>query len=283
LFEPGKDPNRCWPEFDPYIEPPKVDPRDLWDTLQREVSDEPGPQERCFTKIAQVFKEIGPNWHVDLHTFSTLSIPFIFMDRVLYNTDSELVAAKELWEKTNDLVQCVGLTVLMERPPWLYIKKKLHRSTSGWTLNALRIPSCTIELGAMNVSTPSARDAGIFSLWNLLIWAKMVNGPYKQITQCPVIKFEHPHRYLEYPQATSTGIVDFQLEIGNHFQKGDCLAIIRNIDGSLSSRVIADMDGYLIAWYQGIAKYDKNSLGLVAVNEGNLPPIFDWAQMKKEK
>jgi len=280
LFEPGKDPNRCWPECNPYAEQPKKDPRDLWDTIQRETSDEPGPQERCFEKIANVFKEIRPDFHLDLHTFSTLSMPFIFLDRVLYNGESELASAQVLWNRTIDLVENIGLTILMERPPWLYVKKKLHRSTSGWTLNALRIPSCTIELGAMHVSVPSARDAGITALWNTLVWSKMVDRPYEPITQCPVIKFQQPHRYLVYPIANSTGIVDYIVDVGNPFKKGDLLAIIRNIDGSVLSRVIAEMDGYIIAWNQGIAKYEKNNLGMVAVPDGDIPTVLDWKEVK---
>jgi len=32
-------------------------------------------------KIYAVFEIIKPDYHLDLHTFSTLSIPFIFLDR----------------------------------------------------------------------------------------------------------------------------------------------------------------------------------------------------------
>ena len=119
-----------------------------------------------------------PDYHVDLHTFSTLSMPFIFLDRVMYD-DSIPCASKEtadkLFEKTHGMVRAMGFTVLRERPPRIYIEKKLHRrlapfcvlvwcvvcggvvccsvfvlhaitsvcSTSGATLNKLGIPSCT--------------------------------------------------------------------------------------------------------------------------------------------
>ena len=32
-------------------------------------------------QIYAVFESIKPDYHIDLHTFSTLSIPFIFLDR----------------------------------------------------------------------------------------------------------------------------------------------------------------------------------------------------------
>jgi len=274
LFEPGKDPNRCWPEYRPKIQPVK-DETDLWDTLQRQREDEPGPQQRSYEKIAEIFKNIHPDFHVDLHTFSTLSMPFIFMDRVFSETP-DVNTALSLWNRTNDMVEAMGLTVLRERPAWLYVKSKLHRSTSGYTLNCLRIPSCTVELGAMNVSVPSARDAGIASLNNLLYWSKMLEGQPKQITECQVIKFTEPHRYLVYPQTETTGIVDFQVEVGSSFKKGDLLALVRNMNGTVSSKVVAEMDGYLIAWFNGIAKYEKNSLGMVAVPDGQVPVVLTW-------
>jgi len=229
-------------------------------------------------------KQISVNFHVDLHTFSTLSMPFIFMDRVLYENKAENDAEKshELWKNTNEMVDAIGLTVLRDRPAWLYVKSKLHRSTSGWTLNALRIPSCTIELGAMSVAVPSARDAGIAALNNVLFWGKMLDGEPKEIQACQVIKFDEPHRYLVYPQIETTGIVDFQIEIGSKFQKGDLLVIVRNIDGSVSSKVIAELDGYLIAWFQGIAKYEKNAVGMVAVKDGAIPVVVEWKDLEKK-
>jgi len=277
LFEPGKDPNRCWPEYRPKTEPIKYE-LDMWDSIQQKKEDEPGTQERSFGKIAEIFKKLRPDFHVDLHTFSTLSMPFIFMDRVFSEKpgDVEWNNAELLWNRTYAMVEAMGLTILRERPAWLYVKSKLHRSTSGYTLNCLRIPSCTIELGAMNVSVPSARDAGIAVLYNVLYWSKMLDGKPKHITECQVIKFTEPHRYLVYPQTETTGIVDYQVEVGSSFKKGDLLALVRNMNGTVSSKVVAEMDGYLIAWFQGIAKYEKNSIGMVAVPDGQVPVIVSW-------
>lgn len=74
------------------------------------------------------------------------------------------------------MVNALGLSVLVERPARfalfsspasihvvltylhrLYVKKGLHKSTSGATLNKLRIPSCTIELGPMRAVEPRCR------------------------------------------------------------------------------------------------------------------------------
>jgi len=40
------------------------------------------------------------------------------------------------------------------------------------------------------------------------------------------------------------------------------------------------MDGYVIGWFQGVAKYEKNTLGLVAVPDGDIPSVLDWKDVK---
>jgi len=109
----------------------------------------------------------------------------------------------------------------------------------------------------------------------------MTPGDYKPINQCPVLKFDHPHRYLDYPQATSTGIVDYELEVGARFKKGDLLATIRHMNGTVSSLVTADIDGYVLAWEQGIAVYDRAPLGFVAIFDGNISTVMDWNKLPK--
>ena len=81
-------------------------------------------QERCFLPISEALKALKPDFHVDLHTFSTLSIPFIFIDRVLYENTSEdsKKKAEHLFNQTQAMVQAIGLTVVCERPAWIYVK-----------------------------------------------------------------------------------------------------------------------------------------------------------------
>ena len=53
--------------------------------------------------------------------------------------------------------------------------------------------------------------------------------------------FEEPHRFLEYPHANATGIVDIQMEAGDSFKEGDTLALIRSLDGRVLSEIKADL------------------------------------------
>lgn len=48
----------------------------------------------------------------------------------------------------------------------------------------------------------------------------------------------------------ATGIVDFQKEVASRFLKEEVLAIIRSMDGIEVAKVVADFDGYVIAWRQ---------------------------------
>jgi predicted deacylase len=79
----AKDPNRAWPDSRPEKEEKDENP-DLWKEYSKRVEDEKGPQARAFAKIAKIFEKINPQFHLDLHTFSILSHPFAFVDRVLY-------------------------------------------------------------------------------------------------------------------------------------------------------------------------------------------------------
>ncbi len=110
----------------------------------------------------------------------------------------------------------------------------------------MRIPSATIEIGPMNAVPSSCRDAVLTSIFNVLHWSKMLDSPPQQITQVPVLQLKEPHRYIEYPQMPHTGIVDWEKNASEQFKKGDVIAYVRSMDGTLRSKIIAEMDGYVI-------------------------------------
>lgn len=281
------DPNRKWPDSKPerLVDQfkAKEDATDIWDKLQREADEQPGPQAEVFKKIYAVFESIKPDYHIDLHTFSTLSIPFIFLDRVLYDGEAQKEEAHKLFAKTKEMVTALGLSVLVERPARLYVKQGLHRSTSGATLNKLRIPSCTIELGPMRSVEPRCRAAGLAALHNLLVWAGMVQDKPEAIDQSFVLNFDEPHRYLVYPSVTKTGIVDYSKDAGDRFEKGDELAVVRTMDGQVVERIHAEMSGWLAGWFEGVAKYPGAALGMVAVPDGkDMPMVVDWASLPED-
>jgi predicted deacylase len=269
------DPNRKWPDSNP--EPKEIkDDNDWLDQFYEH--EKVTAQETTWKKVFQELGQIKPDYHVDLHTFSILSIPFIFLDRVLYQEDK--AEGEALFEKTQKMVDAMGLTVVIESPAKRYVRKKLHRSTSGTTLNKLRIPSCTIELGPMNAVDPYCRDAAIKSIKNLMRWAGIIDTPYQVITEVAIIKSKENYRYLSYPIAPETGIVDFNKNAGDFFGEGDVLAVIRSIDGNILTEIISEFDGFVIGWWNNIGCYKGNSLGMVGVADRQ-PMVISWKEINE--
>jgi len=283
------DPNRQWPDSRPEHLKRKhkeqEDTSDPWHELQTKVDEQEGPQAIAYKEVFAAITHLHPDCHVDIHTFSTLSIPFTFLDHVMYDDGGDDAAqakgeAEKLYSTTKAMVDATGLTVLQERAPREYIKQKLHRSISGAILNKLRVPSCTIELGPMDFVKSQYRDAGIIACENVLRWASMLDEELQTPTRVKVLKFDRPHRYLNYPQAPVTGIVDILKDPGDWFEKGEEMLVIRHINGSVLHIVKAEMSGFVIGWYSGIAKYEGMVLGMVAVPSGQESAmIVPWSSL----
>ena len=280
-----QDPNRTWPDSKPAHLCPSGEESttDAWHEVQKRVEGRTRPQNSAFEAIWEyITTTVKPDYHLDLHTYSTLSIPFIFLDRLMFDRekgDTE-EAAQALWNTTHAFVQSIGLTVVMERPAHLYIKQKLHRSTSGTTFNKLRIPSCTIELGPMHCVPPASLSAGVSAVLNAMRFSGHLCLPESlAITEVPVLHFDKPHRYLVYPLCPVTGIADFLVPAGGKFQVGDALAVIRRMDGTLAGTAIAEMDGFVIGWVDGVAFHKDQPMCMVAVEDGNVPSVCAWQDL----
>ena len=267
-----EDPNRKWPESNP-DKKKKVDKNDWLDKYYKKI---PTAQEAIWNRIFEEFKNIAPDYHIDLHTFSNLSIPFVYLDRVIYENDED--EAIKLSEKVQAMVRSMGLTVIIESPTKRYVDNKLHRSTSGATLNGLKIPSCTVELGPMNSADPAFRDAGIKAVLNFMEWAKMNISTFQPIVEAPVIMTKKWHREIDSPRAPETGILDIVKEAGDMVSKGDLLAIMRDISGVRIAEVKAEEDGFMVGWWNGIAKYKDEIIGMLAV-EDKMPMVVKWSDV----
>lgn len=285
-FDP-QDPNRTFPDSKISTDEkvPDILEKDAWYNIHKSVADRKKPQDKASEIVWKIIvDEIKPSFHLDLHTFSSLSIPFIFLDRLLFDeTKHTKEESQELWTKTNDFVHAIGLSVILEHPIHYYIKHKLHRSTSGATLNNLGIPSCTIELGPMNCVPPNVRESGIKAVKNALIYSGFLqNFEFFEITEVPVFKFDVPHRYLVYPQANETGIVDILVPCGEQYTEGQTLAIIRDISGIEKDKIIATNSGYVMGWFNGITVFKDQPLGIVAVKDEDAPVVFSWQELLKD-
>ncbi len=311
-----KDPNRLFPDGNPFKEKPKegiseiseikvdeakerdelsirtekvvtisVDQEEkepkITDPLARFDNEElyPSVQELIWKNLFELIKETA-DYLLDLHNAYIKSIPFSFLDRVLYNPeiDGDKEKAEELYIRTEEMVRAFGLTIVRETTPTKYIQKKLHRSTSGAALNYLRIPSFTVELGMYLEIEPEVVDAATIGVFNVLKWAKMIDGTIEKITSVPVIAENEAVRYIGHPRTKKSAIIDLKIKKGDFVKKGDIIAIARDIFGrplDNDSEIKTEVDGYVFMINEGIIRYPNEEICWLASLDTQ-PMIDKW-------
>jgi len=287
IFDSGRDPNRQWPDSMPeevfkQLKEDAAAKSDRYYPIQQKIDNNTPPQAKAFKTIFQLFKEaVRPDFHLDLHTFSTLSLPFTFLDNVLYVGDSDEAkqAAQTLFENSVKFAESLGLTLLRERAAGTYISEKLHRSTSGAVLHNLKIPSLTLELGPMDVCPPDYCTAGVTAVLNGLKYSGNLPGDREAITSVPVLHFDCPHRYFPYPMAPATGILDFVVRVGSRVHAGDVIGVIRHIDGRKITDVVSEVDGYIVAIYQHVSVLEGAKIAMFAVEDDQTSNLLNWKEL----
>lgn len=252
----AKDPNRVWPGF------------------KRSVSSDVPPA--IYQQIAQqIFDAIvatDPDCLLDLHNASIDSIPFTIRDRVLYAIDAddkEKASADDLAQRLDWLAKTVGLSLVNESPAAKYVDLALHRSVAGSMVNTAGIPSLTLELGMGMAIDPAAVDAGTDGILNVLRGFEMLPGDPQPISQVRVIDLGFPVRRDDSARAPVSGILQSVVRPGQPFAAGDLLARMvdifgRSMDGG---EIIAQHDGWLVGWSNGIAKYRGQPVAALAIRD----------------
>ncbi len=258
----------------------EVDPLAIYD------KDElyPSIQEQIW---ARLFKEMKQSASVliDLHNAYIKSIPFVFQDRVLYNPNKgpeEVEAAKKLLSQTTDLISTFGFTIIRETTPMKYVVKKLHRSTSGAALNALRIPSFTVELGMYRDVEKPVVKAATKGIFNVLKKLKMLEGEFEEITEIPVIAQGEAVRYIGHPRVKTAAIIDLQVSKGDRVRKGDIIAYARDIFGRPKNdefEIRTEVDGYIFMINEGILRYPNEEICWIAAKDVH-PMVDEWPKKK---
>ncbi len=252
----AKDPNRVWPGF--------------------KTANSSGVPPAVYQQIAQQIYDVvvatEPDCLLDLHNASIDSIPFTIRDRVLYPADSGdegQAKAKELAGRLDWLAKTFGLSLVNESPAAKYVDLMLHRSVAGSMVNTAGIPSLTLELGMGMAIDPPAVEAGVTGILNVLRGFDMIPGNPQPINQVPVIDLGFPVRRDDSARAPVSGILEGVVHPGQPFGTGDLLARIvdiygRHIDGG---DIIAQADGWLIGWSNGIAKYRGQTVASLAIRD----------------
>ncbi|NHJ84593.1 MAG: succinylglutamate desuccinylase/aspartoacylase family protein [Asgard group archaeon] len=244
----------------------------------------PSIQEQIWKNLFEIMKD-SADMLIDLHNAFIKSIPFIFLDRVLYNPEDNqkgVEEAKKLFDKTFQLCKAFGLTIIRETIPKKYIQRKLHRSTSGAALNYLRIPSFTIELGMYLDVEEEVVKAATKGIFNILKVSGMLPGELEKITEVRVVAENEEVRHIGHPRAKHPAIIDLLVKKGDFVKKGDLIAIARDIFGrplAEDSEIRSEVDGYIFMINEGIIRYPNEEICWIASKD--VRPMIDiWPKKK---
>jgi len=317
----AKDPNRLFPDGNPFKEKPVFNEKEISKTVIAEENEDVGIKSEVVTKITieneieqsetkpvdplafyerdELFPSVqeliwkrlfeiiknSADYLIDLHNAFLKSIPFIFLDRVLYKEDKDedsLKDAQKLYSETEEMVKAFGFTVVRESIPAIYIQKKLHRSTSGAALNYLRIPSFTVELGMYLDVEPEVVAAATKGVNNALKWAGLIEGKFEKVTEVPVVAENEAVRHVGHPRTKKSAIVELKVKKGDFVKKGDVVALARDIFGRPipdQYEIISELDGYVFMINEGIIRY-PNEVILWLASKDVQPMIDKWPKKK---
>ncbi|ELZ53843.1 succinylglutamate desuccinylase/aspartoacylase [Halorubrum distributum JCM 9100] len=274
-----EDPNRHFPDADAEsARPPKLQERidaRLYAAITGEVPDDAGESADDSRQFA--VETVGTNAAadalIDCHTAGVGSEPFAIRDRVLYGDRRSESEAAALFEDLGRLVDAFGLPVVREYPAAEYVEENLQRSTAGAVLNEAGIPAFTAELGAHSVVDDAILDAGVAGAFGVAVELGLLDSgdvpesvgePGVGVDPAPV---EFPVRRFRGPTTDDSGLVRHRVAAGDVFAEGDVLASVVDAAGAERATVRADSDGYVLGRCEGLAVYEGDPIGSLAVRD----------------
>ncbi|RLM67257.1 succinylglutamate desuccinylase/aspartoacylase family protein [Halorubrum sp. Atlit-26R] len=274
-----EDPNRHFPDVDAEsARPPKLQERidaRLYAAITGEMpadADESADDSSEFA-VETVGTNAAADALIDCHTAGVGSEPFAIRDRVLYGDRRSESEAAALSEELGRLVDAFGLPVIREYPAAEYVEENLQRSTAGAVLNEAGIPAFTAELGAHSVVDDALLDAGVAGVFGVAVELGLLAAgdapesiaePGVGVDPAPV---EFPVRRFRGPTTDDSGLVRHRVAAGDAFAEGDVLADVVDAAGAERATVRADSDGYVLGRCEGLAVYEGDPIGSLAVRD----------------
>jgi predicted deacylase len=274
-----EDPNRHFPDADAEsARPPKLQERidaRLYAAITGEAPDGAGSSLDDSGEF--VVESAGTNAAadalIDCHTAGVGSEPFVIRDRVLYGDRRSESEAAALSAELGRLVDAFGLPVVREYPAAEYVEENLQRSTAGAVLNEAGIPAFTAELGAHSVVDDALLSAGVAGAVGVAVELGLldrenvpesVEARGSGVDPAPV---EFPVRRFRGPTTDESGLVRHRVEAGEAFAEGDVLADVVDATGAETATVTAERDGYVLGRCEGLAVYEGDPIGSLAVRD----------------
>lgn len=237
---------------------------------------EPSVYERLTSRLLEAIRATA-DFYVDLHCGSIRSTPYSIRDRVFYRDASEKAVAEALSARLDEMVEAFGFPAVTEFRAPLYVARELHRSTTGSTLQELRLPAFTVELGGHSLVDERAVRAAVLGLRNLLRWANMLDGDPEPMPSIPRPPDNRRRRREDGPCAPAAGVLDFRVEPGAYVGAGDVLADLRDIWGRKigDGAVRAVTEGWVLSLEDGIVTYPGTAIAHLAVPDEE-PLVGRW-------
>ena len=268
-----EDPNRHFPDADAEsARPPELQER-IDARLYAAITGE-RPDDASEFAVETVGADAAADALIDCHTAGVGSEPFAIRDRVLYGDRRTEDEAAALSEALGRIVDAFGLPVVREYPAAEYVEENLQRSTAGAVLNEAGIPAFTAELGAHSVVDDGLLDAGVAGVIGVAVELGLlddgavpesVGAPGVGVDSAPV---EFPVRRFRGPTTDAAGLVRHRVAAGDAFAEGDVLADVVDAAGAERATVRAADDGYVLGRAEGLAAYEGDPIGSLAVRDG---------------
>ncbi|MFX0117366.1 MAG: succinylglutamate desuccinylase/aspartoacylase family protein, partial [Candidatus Hodarchaeota archaeon] len=228
---------------------------------------------KLFEQVAQqvyAHFEKYADYHIDFHNHTLRSIPYAIIDRIFYRDKADKEVVQALSKKQEEMVNAFeNILITAEFPAKKYLKLKYYRTFSGATLNSLRIPAFTVELGAHAVVYPDIVAGSAKAIRNVLRWAGMLGGPKEEITEFLVSQPSERLRRCEHPRAKHSGILRFLVNPGEQVSKGQPIAKITDIFGRPlgDGYIRTDHDGYMIALRNKMTVYPNEAIAEMGIKD----------------
>jgi len=190
--------------------------------------------EKATAKIFKMILEKKPDLVLDIHNDWRKSIPHNLID---YH---KKMAKNQAFEKTKEVSQQTGLITVLD--------SKEIEGTLSYSLLKQGIPALTMEFGEPQIKNGKNIKVGVKAILNLLGKLKMVK-PTGKIFIHPTVAVLSG-KILKYAdQSSSTnGLVRFRAKPGQMVKKGETVAAIYDVSGTLQEKIKAPAQGIILGY-----------------------------------
>lgn len=221
-----------------------------------------GGAARCAALVWADLLARRPDVLIDLHSDSSVSIPYAIVDRA---TALRAEARAAMEQRLEDLAGVTGLLVLHEYPPDEYVRFRLDRSLAGAMVNHARTPALTLEVGARRTMDPTSVRTATHAVLRVLDRMSMLAAPPPEAE--PGVAPVGAWRRAAAPRTQTPGLFTPALTPGARFAAGQVLGTVRAVDGTVREVIRAEARGLVVSWSESPWLEARGVPGTLALEE----------------